>query len=653
MFGGVQAGSAFVDLQPDLGGFQQQVSGQFAPITGKFGKLGTLAAGSFVAALVGAGIIAKALYDIGAEFDDAYDTIRVGTGATGKELEALKTSFKSVVSEVPADFGDAATAITQLNQRLGLSGKPLERLSAQLLELSRITGTDLEDNIQQVTRTFGDWGIKVGQQPAALDKLFRASQATGISVSDLGEQMVRYGAPLRQMGFGFEQAAAMVGKFEKEGVNAQLVMGSLRIALGRMATEGVADPSKALGILVNRIKDAGSAGEANALALETFGARAGPDMAAAIREGRFEFGSLVKEIGAGKETIRGAGKETMDLGEHWKLFSNKLKVLVEPIATKLFEAVGKGMAELTKVMGDLEKVDWAGVKSDIQPLITAFEFLGKVVVSQVKFWVGTLKTGFNVIRGAVLAISGLLKGDFGQMWDGIKLIFKSSIGGVLDTLKARFEPIKGVASKIGQGIANGFEVVKKVAATVKNAISGVIAAIRGGIGAANNAAGDLANKILDPIRSIVDKAKTIAGNVVSAIANQLKNAASFARSVVNLVVDQLNAAIPNSINLPNPLGSVNLPDNPIPHLAEGSRFFEGGSAIVGERGPELLKLPRGSAVTPAGPTRRILGEMASRSGGNGDRTVVIENLNTVGSGNPDTGHLVALLNARMRSLGVA
>lgn len=650
MFGGVQAGSAFVELNPDLDGFQQQLSSQFAPITGKFGKLGAAGGTALVAGVVAAAAVGKLLYDIGAEFDDAYDQIRVGTGATGRELEALKTSFKSVVSEVPADFGDAATAISQLNQRLGISGKPLERLSAQFLELSRITGTDLEDNIAQATRTFGDWGVKVSQQPAALDKMFRASQATGISISELGAQMVRYGAPLRQMGFGFEQAAAMVGKFEAEGVNAQLVMGSLRIALGRMATEGVADPAKALGILTDRIKNAGSAGEANALALETFGARAGPDMAAAIREGRFEFGDLVKSISDGKETIRGAGKDTMDLGEHWKLFTNRLKVLVEPIATKVFEAVGKGMEHVNKAMADLAKVDWGKVKSDIQPLITAFEFLGKVALHYLKALVEGVKVAFNVIRGVVLAVSGLLKGDFGQMWNGIKLIFKDSIGRVLDLMRSKFASVKDVAVKIGQGVVKGFDAVKKIVATIKNAVSGVINAIRGGISAAASAARSLADKILDPIRSVIDKAKSIAGNIVSAIANALKGAAGFARAAANVVIDLLNDAIPNSINVPGPAPNINLPDNPIPRLARGTSYFEGGPAIVGERGPELLNLPRGTEVTGTAQTARLLGEMAGRRDRAGN---LVFNIETIGTGNPDTGHLVALLNARMRALGAA
>ena len=117
------------------------------------GPSGLAAAGVIGAA--GAGLAA-----IGNEFDKAFDTIRTGTGATGDALSGLQSSFKDVVSDVPADFGSAATAIADINTRLGLTGDPLEDLSAQFLELARITDGDVATSIESVSRLFGDWGMK-------------------------------------------------------------------------------------------------------------------------------------------------------------------------------------------------------------------------------------------------------------------------------------------------------------------------------------------------------------------------------------------------------------------------------------------------------------------------------------------------------------
>jgi hypothetical protein len=56
-------------------------------------------------------------------------------------------------------------------------------------------------------------------------------------------------------------------------------------------------------------------------------------------------------------------------------------------------------------------------------------------------------------------------------------------------------------------------------------------------------------------------------------------------------------------------GKIKMPDLSqirLPGFAEGVENFRGGLALVGEHGPELVNLPRGSSVTPAAQTARML-----------------------------------------------
>jgi TP901 family phage tail tape measure protein len=306
-------------------------------------KVGNLIATATVAGVAGAAV---GLFKLGAAFDDAYDKIRIGTGATGASLKGLEEDFKAVVQNVPTDFGSASTAVADLNARLGISGLELRSLSIRFLELSRLTNTDLSANIANLTRLFGDWGVASGDQAHALDEVFRASQATGAGIDALSTQAVQFGAPLRQMGFSLSETLTLLGKFEKEGVNTELVMGSLRIALGKMARDGkpVVETFRRT---VDAIKDAGDASSANALALELFGARAGPDMAAAIREGRFAIGALFDQVAGGSETILQAASDTRDFSEQWQMFKNRVLVALEPLATKVFTAIGDGMTKIS------------------------------------------------------------------------------------------------------------------------------------------------------------------------------------------------------------------------------------------------------------------------------------------------------------------
>jgi murein DD-endopeptidase MepM/ murein hydrolase activator NlpD len=311
---------------------------------GKFGK--AMLAGIAVVG-AGAAVATKALYNIGKTFDEVSDTIRVGTGATGKALDSLNASARKVGTQVPANFKDVGTALADVNTRLGYTGKPLEDMTAQFLELSRITGTDVAANIKDVSRVFGDWGVESDKQSESLDYLFKVSQSTGIGVDQLSQKIVQFGAPMRQFGFSFEESAALMGKWEKEGVNTEAIMSGMKAGLGKLAKAGK-DPAKAFEEISKQIKNAGSTGEATAIAIETFGQRAGPDLAAAVREGRFDLEELMGTLKGSSETIMSAGKETMSFSEQWQMFKNKVLVGLEPLATRVFAAVGKGMEEVSR-----------------------------------------------------------------------------------------------------------------------------------------------------------------------------------------------------------------------------------------------------------------------------------------------------------------
>jgi hypothetical protein len=283
------------------------------------------------------------------EYEAASAIIRHQTGATGDTLVGLNQQFRNLFVSIPNSSKDTASALGMLQTRTGLVGQALEDLTRQHLNLSRITGEAVLPLIEQTTRVFGDWGIATDKQGAAMDYLYKVSQQTGVGVSRLGALVVQYGAPVRQMGFSFEEAAAMLGKFEKEGVNTELVMGSLRIALGKMAQEGITDTSEALRIVTQQIKEAGSTGEANALALETFGARAGPDMAAAIREGRFDLDALLKSLRESPETIAKAAAETLTFSDKLALLRNKAIDAAQPLGNILLKALEGALPALDAV----------------------------------------------------------------------------------------------------------------------------------------------------------------------------------------------------------------------------------------------------------------------------------------------------------------
>ena len=322
---------------------EQQAEQTSSSLGEKLGNLGSLLKTGLVAGAATAGAalagIGIAAFKIGESFDEAYDTIRAGTGATGESLERLKEDFRAVAARVPVDFAQVGTAIADLNTRMGVSGPLAQSLAEQFLNLSRITGQDVGALIAQGSQAFNSWGIAAEDAGSKLDYLWRVSQATGIGVDQLMAQVTQFGPVLRELGFDFETGAAMLGAFEREGINSTAVLTGFRNVVLQAAKDGKS-AQQAIQELFDAIKNAKDPTEATKLAIEAFGSRAGPQLAQAIRSGRLDLEQFTASLKAGGDTINGLAAETDDVAQKWQLFKNQLMLAAEPLANTVFGLAG-------------------------------------------------------------------------------------------------------------------------------------------------------------------------------------------------------------------------------------------------------------------------------------------------------------------------
>ena len=346
-------------LGTELESFGKRTGAVFDPLMTGVAALG--------AALATAGAAVTAFAKNAAkDLNDAYSSIERLTGATGPELDGLKDTFKGVARGADESFGEVAKVVSNLNTRLGASGKALEAIASQILDAADMTDEAADEIVTSYTRMAGDWNIPVEKATATLDKMFVASQKTGIKISQLAAAMTQYGAPMRQLGFDFERTIALMSKWEKEGVNMELVLGSLRIALGKMAKDGVKDTVGELNKVIEAIKNAGTTGEANALALEMFGARAGADMAAAVREGRFEVQELVTALKAAEGSISRTAAETQTWEESLGALRNRIGLVLEPLG----QFVRDGLNSIRDLVGVF--AEWAESTRLVEQSVKAF-----------------------------------------------------------------------------------------------------------------------------------------------------------------------------------------------------------------------------------------------------------------------------------------
>ena len=377
--------------------------------------------------LVGAGAVAAGLFEIGSSFDEAFDNIRIGTGATGPALEGLQNDMKAVAGAVPASFGDAGKAITVFSQKLGLTGAPLQTLSSQVLELSRMTKTDLAGNLTAVTDVFNNFGVGAADQSGKLDLLFRASQASGVAVAELAGTMSGAGVVLREVGLNFDQSAAFLATLAKAGVDASDVMPALSKALATAAKNGK-DASVVFSDTFNAIKNAPDDVAGAGIALDVFGAKAGPKLAALIREGKLSFEDMQKAIAGGGETILGASADTQDFAEKLTMLKNRVFLAIEPIATRVFNKIGEVMDDLGPKVEQLTA--WMTEHGDVMKVVAGV-LGGLVVIALTAYTVSMISAiaatvaaaapfiAIGVAIGAMVAAALYLWRNWDQVWQWV------------------------------------------------------------------------------------------------------------------------------------------------------------------------------------------------------------------------------------------
>ena len=204
----------------------------------------------------------------------------------------------------------------------------------------------------------------------------------------------------------------------------------------------------------------------------------------------------------------------------------------------------------------------AAIAALVVGLVIAYkksETFRKIVNAAFGAVAGAAKAAFGWIKGAAAATLGWIQGN----WKKILAILAGPIGIAVLVIARHWDKIKAGAMTV-------VDKVRSVASTVREALVSAFEFAKGRVESSMRA-------MLAPIQWVIDKVQSLIGWL-------------------------------GSIRVP----SINLPN--IPGFAGGVTNFRGGVAVVGERGPELVRLPRGSDVIP---NHRAMGGMRAVGGGGG------------------------------------
>lgn len=554
----------------------------------------------------------KALYNLGAEFDSAYDAIRIGTGATGDDLVALQDTMKDVYTSIPASMEDSAKAIADYNTRLGLTGDELADMSKKALQVSSMLETDLETTIEGSSKAMQQWGIDSKDMGDKMDYIFKVSQSTGMGFDELMTNMQQYGPQLQEMGYSFEEASALMGQMEKAGVNTSEVLGAMKKAVGTLAKEGI-NASDGMQLYFEKIQNAGSAAEATAIANEVFGARAGSTMAAAIRDGSMAVEDLTKSLEGNSESIDKAYWDTADFAEKWQLLQNQMKVGFEPVALAVFDGLADLMPIVSNVMQQMAPII-ADLVTQLTPFITeVFAKFGEILE--------IIGPGLAELVGALLPP---LMAIISALLPPLMQVVEALLPALVDIVTALSPVIGFLAHMLG--------------AVLTQAINIVMPLVQSVIGIFTNLVDFITNIFSGKWGAAWESIVAVFKNIFGAIAN-------YALMPLNQLIGLINVAIEgfNQIKLPDWVPGIggkgiNIPLIPmvsVPKFATGG--FTDGVSIAGEAGMEAIisfdKAYRNKNIGIWEKAGQMLG--VSTSGSSVNIGGVTINFDVSGSSNPE------------------
>lgn len=274
-------------------------------------------------------------------------------------------------------------------------------------------------------------------------------------------------------------------------------------------------------------------------------------------------------------------------------FASGLIDRLAPIATNVFNMISTAVSGFGKFWGAV----WPTVSSIL-----------KGVWDEIT---GIIQIAWSIVSGIINIGLDILSGNWSQAWKDVQTMLSGVWEGIKKYLSGAWEVIKTIFSPVVQwftdrfndakkGITGAFGSIGKWFGDRYHDIQGAFANIGGWFHdqfqnawtSISNIFGNIGKWFSDRFTDIKSSISSIGGDISAAISAPFNDAWNTVSGIFGTIGQGINDL--KSFNI-----TAALHDFHVPGFAMGTDFAPGGLAIVGERGPELVNLPRGSQVIPS------------------------------------------------------
>lgn len=293
----------------------------------------------------------------------------------------------------------------------------------------------------------------------------------------------------------------------------------------------------------------------------------------------------------------------IDLEQRFHIFSNAVEWIktawngMVEWFTGIFNGIGQALSNV-----------WQAITTAFNNVTAFLQNWGPTILA-IMFW------PFSLLIGLVITFKDQIMAVLNALWGGISAGFQAVTSFIQTVFQVASSVVMAVWSPIAGFFGGVWNQIRGIFSGVGNFFGAVFGwAANAASGALNSIIG-VASGVYNAIASFFRPIGTVAGNMIGGTIRGVVN------GIIGMVQNGLNSFISminGAAGIINKIPGVHIPGIPhvgLPRLAFGAKNYAGGVTLVGERGPELVNLPKGADVYTATQTANAFRN--SRGGGGG------------------------------------
>ena len=563
----------------------------------KISGVGTTLTKTVTTPIVGLGTVAV---KTAADFDTAMSQVGAVSGATGKDLDALRDKAREMGSKTKFSASEAAEAMNYMAMAGWKTSDMLSGIEG-IMNLAA-SGEDLASTSDIVTDALTAFGLTAADSGHFADILAAASSNANTNVSMMGETF-KYCAPIAgALGFSAEDTAEAIGLMGNAGIKSTQAGTAFRTIMSNLSGEVKICGSNIGEVTIATTNADGSMRDLSAILADcrtAFGGLSESEKAAAAealvgKNAMSGFLALMNAAPADIEKVSSAiancdGKSAEMAATMQDNLAGQLTILksqLEELAISFGEILMPAIRQIvTWVQGFVDKLNGMdeGTKNTIVTIGLLAAAIGPVliIIGKVVSAVGSIMTFIPTLIGGISSIGGGLSALWGilaanpvtlviaaiAVWNGLKDFFSNIWNAITGAAQSIWNGLKDFFSGLWEGIKNIFQTVldviktlivarfefyKMIITTVLNVIQTVVSTvwnvIKTVIETVTNAIGSFLSSAWEAIRNTVTTVMEAIRNVITSVWEAIKSAVMVVLSAIKDVVVSAWEAIKNAIS---------------------------------------------------------------------------------------------------------